>query len=732
MSANIIEEFDRKFAKKQASYLMVATLAILDTCSPEGDAYVDEVVERFRSFYDWRISNNKLAERSERKLVNIASLNNNQVKNEMLRNPIHYMPELIDYDTAKNILSFKKNKWDQINDEKIIREIKKIAYKHLYEYYKDVESIWLTVKDLKNLPYLYPVNAENIATISSQNLMKGIHPIIKDDYKAVVVLCTISGQHYSNQWIEQESGLLKYYAEGRKGPDGKKVYNLKMKTNQSIINSSAEGYPIHVFIREKEKELFHYEGQFKYLDFKKDENEDVYFELKRIQDWDRVTSIPDVSREDIIKAIHKFDQSYRNTPEMQDWEKKGSQKYAVLYENEKYPPKHIISIATGMPRNLFSGGEQSNKYLKNRGFEIIELNQNGRPGPSIEKDHIKYDELSDHIISYIDSKGFVFSPDHIKNMLLCLKSKPFIIMAGISGTGKSKVGELFAEALGANYANGRYTLIPVRPDWNDSTDLIGYQNLQGEFVEGPLTRAIRRAEKDRDFPYFVCLDEMNLARVEYYFSDFLSIIESRRFDNGEIKSHTINLHGLETPIAFPDNLYVIGTVNMDETTHPFSRKVLDRANTIEFTNVNLEKYPEDNLHRQEPISINNRYLRSEFLTMKDCYFDNKIFIQKQVQVLKELNIILSKYAFQVGYRVRDEFIFYLLYNKEWKLLSNDVAIDFQIIQKILPRIQGSSVDIENLLNELQTYFEGKYPMSKAKVEYMQGRFAADGFTSFWI
>ena len=732
MNSNIIKEFDKKFAKKQSSYLMVAILAILDTCSPEGEAYVDEVVERFRSFYDWRISNNKLAEKTERKLADIASLNNNQVKNEMLRNPIHYMTEFIDYDTAKNILSFKKNVWDQINEEKTIKELTMLAYKHLYEYYKDVESIWLTLKDLKDLPYLYPVNAENIASISSQNLMKGIHPIVKDEYKSVVVLCTISGQHYSNQWLDQEFGLLKYYAEGRKGPDGKKIYNIEMKTNQAIIKSEEEGYPIHVFIREKEKELFYYEGQFKYLDVKKDENEDVYFELKRIQEWDQTTSIPDVSREDIIKAIHKFDQSYRNTPEMQDWEKKGSQKYAVLYENEKYPPKYLINIATGMPRSSFSGGEQSNKYLANRGFEIIKLNNDGGPKPPTKTDHIEYDKLADHIISYIESKGFVFSPEYIKNMLLCLKSKPFIIMAGISGTGKSKVGELFAESLGANYANGRYALIPVRPDWNDSTDLIGYQNLQGEFVEGPLTRAIRRAEKDRDYPYFVCLDEMNLARVEYYFSDFLSIIESRRFDNGDIKSHTINLHGLETPIAFPENLYVIGTVNMDETTHPFSRKVLDRANTIEFTNVNLRKYPDESLGSQEPILINNRYLRSEFLTMRDCYSGNKEFIQGQVQVLEELNDILSKYAFQVGYRVRDEFVFYLLYNKEWGLLNNDVAIDFQIIQKILPRIQGSSVDIENLLNELQEYFEGKYPMSKAKVDYMRGRFAADGFTSFWI
>jgi len=725
--SSILKDFDRKFSKKQASYLMVAVIALLDASSADGMADVDEVVKKFRSFYDWRISNNKLAEKTNRSLSNIASLNDNQVKNEMLQNPINYMSEFVEYDRDRNLLTIKRDVWDQINDQEILKEIKKLAYRHLYEYYKEMESNWLTLKDLKDLPYLYPVNAENIASISSQNLMKGIHPIIKEEYNAVVILCTISGKSYSNEWLDEDKNMLKYYAEGKKGADGKKVYNLDHKNNQAIIKSAEDDYPIHVFIRNKEKELFHYEGRFEYIGHNKDENEAPYFELKRIKNEDSHTIIPDVSREEIMKAMQKFDQNYRNTSEMKDWEQKGSQKYAILHNNKKYPPKRIISMATGLSRNKFSGGEQSNNYLRKKGFEIITLKSNGESPV-----HLEYNQLAEHLINYISSKGFVYPQSFIKNMLLSIKTKPFIIIAGISGTGKSKVGEIFAEALGANHKNGRFTLIPVRPDWHDSTDLIGYQNLQGEFVEGPLTRVIRRAENDPGFPYFVCLDELNLARVEYYFSDFLSIIESRRFDNGTIKSHTINLHGLEAPIAFPENLYIIGTVNMDETTHPFSKKVLDRANTIEFTDVDLQVYPNENLTTPNPINLNNSYLRSEFLTMSDCYPNHKEFIEKQVEILTELNQILSQYGFQVGYRIRDEICFYLLYNNKWDLLSNDTAIDFQILQKILPRIQGSSFDIENLLNELHSFLKGHYPMSKTKVEYMQRRFASDGFTSFWI
>jgi len=133
------------------------------------------------------------------------------------------------------------------------------------------------------------------------------------------------------------------------------------------------------------------------------------------------------------------------------------------------------------------------------------------------------DEI-ERICLYIRSKGYTYLDDLIKNFYLALKSKPFVILAGTSGTGKSKLVRLFAEAIGATPENERFKLISVRPDWSDSTDLLGYRDLNGEFHAGVLTNIIIKALDNPNYPYIVCLDEMNLARVEYYLSDILSIM----------------------------------------------------------------------------------------------------------------------------------------------------------------------------------------------------------------
>jgi hypothetical protein len=224
---------------------------------------------------------------------------------------------------------------------------------------------------------------------------------------------------------------------------------------------------------------------------------------------------------------------------------------------------------------------------------------------------------------------------------------------------------------------------------------------------------------------------MNLARVEYYFSDFLSIIESRRMENGRIKSFPLNATGLAEKLYFPENLYIVGTVNMDETTHSFSRKVLDRANTIELTQVALNQFPVAMLDTIDPLDVNNDFFRSDYLLLKDCFAENADYIKEKVEVLEAINQILIPCGFQVGYRVRDEFCFYLVYNRKWGLLPEDRAVDFQIMQKILPRIQGSAMVIEDILNKLEAFCRTSYPVSYEKVRFMLGRFERDGFTSFW-
>ncbi|PFA22248.1 restriction endonuclease [Bacillus cereus] len=379
---------------------------------------------------------------------------------------------------------------------------------------------------------------------------------------------------------------------------------------------------------------------------------------------------------------------------------------------------------------------------------IVFREKGAEPAMVSEKKEIDLNEkeIVDHVSSYMKSKGFYYDKQDIINFVFSLKTKPFVILSGISGTGKTKIVQWFAEGLGATEENGQFTLIPVRPDWSDSSDLLGYVNIQGEFQERPLIQVLKKATENPDKPYFVVLDEMNLARVEYYFSDFLSVIESRRWEEGVcVTSAVLPESIVGERITIPSNVYVVGTINMDETTHPLSKKVLDRANTIEFNQVKLDSF--EFLMDAEEVQakcVSNSSLTAKFLHLKECFQLNKDLVKKVSHILIEMNEILELIGAQVGYRIRDEICFYMAYNEKSDLLSFDEALDYQLYQKILPRIAGSDGRTEEALKKLYTLctnqeFDNedvmsyaKYPRSAKKLSHMLRRFEYDGFTSFWI
>ncbi|CKF65118.1 5-methylcytosine-specific restriction enzyme B [Streptococcus pneumoniae] len=361
--------------------------------------------------------------------------------------------------------------------------------------------------------------------------------------------------------------------------------------------------------------------------------------------------------------------------------------------------------------------------------------------------YLDQQSIINHVSSYIQSKGFFYEKKDLINFFLSLKTKPFVILSGISGTGKTKIVQWFAESLGATEENGQFTLIPVRPDWSDSSDLLGYVNLQGEFQERTLIKVLEAADANPNRPYFVVLDEMNLARVEYYFSDFLSVIESRKWKDRKIVTSPVLPESITNKhITIPSNVYIIGTVNMDETTHPLSKKVLDRANTIEFNTVNLDYFNFlMDVEEKEAEVASNRSLETEYLHLKECFKENEDLVRNISTILIEINKILESVGAQVGYRIRDEICFYMAYNEQGKLLSFDEALDYQIYQKILPRLAGSDGRTEEVLKQLYVLCANeeydssnsdasyaKYPRSTNKLSYMLRRFEYDGFTSFWI
>jgi 5-methylcytosine-specific restriction endonuclease McrBC GTP-binding regulatory subunit McrB len=322
-------------------------------------------------------------------------------------------------------------------------------------------------------------------------------------------------------------------------------------------------------------------------------------------------------------------------------------------------------------------------------------------------------------------------------------------------------------------------MIPVRPDWNDSSELLGYFDLNGDFIPGQLIPPLLMASREPTKPYFVCLDEMNLARVEHYFSDFLSIIESRRRDHGHIISDPIlpeaqlskmKSNGLRSeatialkqlchaggPLGLPENLFVAGTVNMDETTQPFSRKVLDRAHTIEFTEIDLLQGMDEDVNAAEvpALDLEQSFFTPEFTNLNDLL---RMHREKAIEIagfVEDLNRFLSIGGFEVGYRVRDEAISFAVYASQAELSAVDVK-DAIVLQKILPRIQGSTPRVEKVLTSLMSELKGDSEVpdpadpdleqrlaklhrdetASAVVRKIAGMllvYREENFTSFWI
>lgn len=383
------------------------------------------------------------------------------------------------------------------------------------------------------------------------------------------------------------------------------------------------------------------------------------------------------------------------------------------------------------------------------------------------------------ISNYIASRGFIFSSRVLRSFYASLRSKPFAILAGNSGTGKSKLVRLFAEASGATVDNGRFTMIPVRPDWNDSSELLGYVDLNGAFIPGKLIPALLMAHQESTKPFFVCLDEMNLARVEHYFSDFLSIIESRRRNGGPIVTDPIlsmaqlkamkpeglrseaqaalkHLVATGRPLILPENLFITGTVNMDETTQPFSRKVLDRAHTLEFNDIDLLEGLDEAVSAAEvpALNLDQPFFKPEFTSLNDLLAAHRDKAKVIAGFVDGLNEDLSIGGFSVGYRVRDEAISFAVYAEQAGINLEEVKESI-VLQKILPRIQGSSPRVEKVLVALMrklkgdavvpefedpNYAEGlaelhvdaEAPAVLRKIAGMLRLYGDENFTSFWL
>lgn len=319
------------------------------------------------------------------------------------------------------------------------------------------------------------------------------------------------------------------------------------------------------------------------------------------------------------------------------------------------------------------------------------------------------------ILSNVRESPFTYPDAMVRDFhlnLTSLEDKHFVILNGISGTGKTRLCLLYANAVyGKTYdaMNPYLKVIPVRPDWTDSTSLFGYYSaLEKRYVRTPFLNAVLQAIQEGK-PMFIVLDEMNLARVEYYLSDYLSAIESRQ----PIRLHTES-HITDVPqeLQIPHNLYVIGTINVDETTHGISDKVLDRAFVMTLSDVDLDQFW---------VQVESKY---------------RTALQEEWELLQMLHHKLRRFDLHFGYRTMNEMLRKLYANVELDLeirMEKKDAVDKVIAEKVLPKIRGDE-RIDSLLVDLTEWTSGVFGEESESLRHlvrMKGELDRYGAAQFW-
>lgn len=440
------------------------------------------------------------------------------------------------------------------------------------------------------------------------------------------------------------------------------------------------------------------------------------------------------------------------------------------------------------------------KFLSDAGF----FDDFGKGTKGIKKKYIlKYSEVLSSLSIISDeaiATGSSFTNHNVSettttymNFLTALRTKPFMLLAGISGTGKSRIVRKLAQASvtedlqkmydpksvekGFNrwelHRPANFEIVQVKPNWHNSLEVVGYKsNIGGSHYEfTPFVEFVARAWKHQDIPFFLCLDEMNLAPVEQYFAEFLSAIESRSIENGEYETDPVikpfsefdtrddngnvtdklsdrmiaKLVGkLDTQtksdiadrfrtkgLTLPKNLFVLGTVNMDETTFSFSRKVLDRAMSIMMNDIEYDKFfigKTENDMAEFDDKIKNLLIDRPIRGL-NAENNGADLVE---QYLTAINEVLNGTPFKLGYRAANEALLYVSASYQFdSSIDVNIALDEFTSIKILSRIEGDKRSIGSLLNDLQQVVNESYPASNKRLVQMANTLQDKQFVSYW-
>lgn len=533
-----------------------------------------------------------------------------------------------------------------------------------------------------------------------------------------------------------------------------------------LMNNSGSNRPIIETIIAHTKEFYWYQnGRAKYV---------VWIPTKphipgELKEWTDSSIIQTTSIKPIVKTIdelivndlssHLFsEQELGDT--LRNMYKAGNNNHSQVASIHLFGLKYGQNIRANKlsVKNIVSRAGLSDNYIVeiNKGVKLSELISQNSFGMAFWNGETKVKKKSEFSNLIINS-----AQGYSLQYLTALRTKPFMLLAGISGTGKSRIVRKLAQATvteelqkaegyeGTDFANDRwklhspanFELIQVKPNWHNSMDVIGYlSNIPSpHYVFTPFIEFIVKAWQYPEVPFFLCLDEMNLAPVEEYFAEFLSAIESRSFEGGEYMTDPIikpfnsfgddvakmmvntlfpnftagDTESITTKIikhfrikglTLPKNLIVIGTVNMDETTFSFSRKVLDRAMSVEMNEVNYDSFLNDTTDddlkaivlafEENDDADLNALLVDRHIEAREIIDELGDDAKFAIDYLKRINALLEGTPFKLGYRAANEALIYLQASYEFGHTDRIAALDNFTLMKILSRVEGDEMKLK--------------------------------------
>lgn len=533
-----------------------------------------------------------------------------------------------------------------------------------------------------------------------------------------------------------------------------------------LMNNSGSNRPIIETIIAHTKEFYWYQnGRAKYV---------VWIPTKphipgELKEWTDRSIIQTTSIKPIVKTIdelivndlssHLFsEQELGDT--LRNMYKAGNNNHSQVASIHLFGLKYGQNIRANKlsVKNIVSRAGLSDNYIVeiNKGVKLSELISQNSFGMAFWNGETKVKKKSEFSNLIINS-----AQGYSLQYLTALRTKPFMLLAGISGTGKSRIVRKLAQATvteelqkaegyeGTDFANDRwklhspanFELIQVKPNWHNSMDVIGYlSNIPSpHYVFTPFIEFIVKAWQYPEVPFFLCLDEMNLVPVEEYFAEFLSAIESRSFEGGEYMTDPIikpfnsfgddvakmmvntlfpNFTAGDTEstttkiikhfrikgLTLPKNLIVIGTVNMDETTFSFSRKVLDRAMSVEMNEVNYDSFLNDTTDddlkaivlafEENDDADLNALLVDRHIEAREIIDELGDDAKFAIDYLKRINALLEGTPFKLGYRAANEALIYLQASYEFGHTDRIAALDNFTLMKILSRVEGDEMKLK--------------------------------------